>query len=217
MSQFESPISNRKFSGQPMRNLDVPDESGQEPSTTRRYGAINEQEVSEFQQRPESNVKPDLSLSEIEEEVKRARAEKIHGQHRLSDGAKRRIDMLIGITRGTHTANIENNLYSFKTLKSKEMRDVMAACSEYDGTVQFPFEMRRQLLARSLMQIAGVDVPQFIGSDLLSDKLAFIDDADDILLNRLYDEYLVMIQETRGRYAIKNNQEAQEVVEDLKK
>ena len=229
MPNFESPISNKKFQGQPMRNLEIPDESGTpqgppmgggkfSPSVTHRYGApMDEQQMLEFQQRVDAANNPDFNLSEIERDVKRSREDKIRGHNRLNEGAKRRIDMLVGITRGTRTAEIEGNVYSFKTLKSREMREVWMACAEFDGTVQFPFELRRQLLARSLTQIAGVETAQFIGSDSLDDKLLFIDDADDTLLVRLYDEYLIMVKETKDRYAIKTEADVKEVVEDLKK
>jgi hypothetical protein len=228
MSSFESPISNRKFQGQPMRDLEIPDESGPPgpptgggqfaPSVTRRYGPPpNEQEIEEFQQRMEATANPDLNLSEMEREMKRSREDKMKGQSRLNEGAKRRVDMLVGITRGTRTSEIEGNVYSFKTLKSKEMREVMVASAEFDGTIHFPFEMRRQLLARSITQVAGVETAQFVGSNTLEDRLSFIDDADDILLNRLYDEYLIMVKETRERYSIKSDAEAKEVIEDLKK
>jgi hypothetical protein len=220
MPNFESPISNRKFQGQPMKTLDIPDDSiptgggPLAPSVSNRRGAHHtNSDLEDFQQRLDQE--PDISA--IEKEMKRAREEKISGQHRLNDGAKRRVDMLIGITRGTHSVTIEGNIYAFKTLKSREMREVMSACYEFDGSTQFPFEMRRQLLARSLTQIASVETSQFVGSDSLEDRLAFIDDADDILLNRLYDEYLKMVQETRDRYAIKTPEEAKEVLEDLKK
>ena len=225
MPNFESPITNKKFQGQPMRDLEIPDESGPPtgggqfaPSVSHRFRkAPNEQEIAEFQARAEAASNLDANLSEIERDVKRYREEKIHGNKRLNEGAKRRADMLVGITRGTRDVDIEGNHYSFKTLKAREMRSVWSVCSDFDGTVQFPFEMRKQLLARSLTQVAGVEFAQFVGSDSIEDKLNFIDDADDILLNRLYDEYLIMVKETRERYSIKTDADAKEVVEDLKK
>src|SRR5271165_6354391 len=150
MSKFESQISGRKIQNQPMRDLEIPDESGTPPgppmgggqfapSVSRRYGnPMTEQEIIEFQRKMEANQNPDLNLSEMEREVKRSREDKIRGFNRLSEGAKRRADMLVGITRGTRTADIEGNIYSFQTLKGKEMREVMMTCSEFDATVQFP-------------------------------------------------------------------------------
>ena len=41
--------------------------------------------------------------------------------------------------------------------------------------VQSPFEIRKQLLARSITQVAGMDFDQFVGSAELDDKLAAIE------------------------------------------
>jgi hypothetical protein len=139
------------------------------------------------------------------------------GKERLGDGAKKRIEMLIGMTRHTHSAEIDGNIYNFQTLKSKEMRDALTAAAEFDGSVQSPFEIRKQLLARSLTQVAGVAIEQFIGDDSLDAKLLFIDELDDTLLNRLYDEYLILAREAKEKYSIKTSEEAKEVIEDLKK
>ena len=139
------------------------------------------------------------------------------GQDRLSDAARRRIEMLIGMTRGTRSFMLEGHQYALQTLKSGELREAILEAAKFDGTVESPFEIRKQLLARSLVQIAGVEVEQFLGSNSLEARLIFMDELDHYLLGRLYDEYLAMVQEARDKYAIKNETDAKEVVEDLKK
>lgn len=228
MPNFESPISNRKFKGQPMRDLEIPDESGPPPaptgggqyapSVTRRYGTpMSDQDMQEFQQRMEANADPDLNLSDIERDIKRQRQEKMHGQQVLNDGARRRIEMLIGMTRHSRTADIDGNAYVLQTLKGKEMREAILAASEFDGTVQSPFEIRKQLLARSLIQVAGVPFGQFAGSERIEAKFEVLDEMDDVLLNRLLGEYTTMVEEAKNKYAIKTVEEVKEIVEDLKK
>jgi len=149
--------------------------------------------------------------------MKVAREAKRTGKDRLNEGARRRIEMLIGMTRTTRTSEIDGNVFVFQTLQAKEMRDAITAAAAFDGSVQSPFEIRRQLLARSLTQVAGVDIDQFIGSTILADKLIFIEELDEALLNRLYDEYLKLIQEARNKFAVKTEADVKEVVEDLKK
>ncbi len=229
MASFESDITNKKFPARPMKNIDIPDESGYTPpgpspqgqfapSVTRRYGApLDEQAILEFNQRMQEQMDPDGGLSDVEREIKQARHQKIHGQQHLTDGAKKRIEMLIGMTRGTRTAEIDGNAYAFQTLKGKEMRQALFAASEFDNTVQSPFEIRKQLLARSLTHIAGVPIEQFVGNTSLDSKLAFVEELPEELLIRLYDEYLIMAKEAKDKYAIKSIVEAKEVVEDLKK
>lgn len=211
-----------------MKELDVPDESGYSenvptgggkfsPSVTKRYAVIDEDAIRQFQEDMQTKMAtPEVSIEE--QEIRQARvAKRDPGKERLGDGARRRIEMLIGLTRGTRTAEIENQTYMLQTLKGGEMRAAIAATSDFDGTVQFPFEMRKQLLARSLVLVAGVEIEQFVGSTQFEARLNFIDDMDDALLNRLYDEYLTMVKEAKERYTLKTDADVQEVVDDLKK
>ncbi len=230
MPQFESPLGTKKITAQPMKELEIPDESGYvepdhsgpvgggnfSPSVTHRH-SMDESSIREFQARMQARANPELDLSQAEMEIQQARQARRHGKERLNDGAKRRIEMLIGMTRGTHSVEIDGQNYSFHTLKGNEMRQAYFATAEYDGTIQFSFELRRQLLARSLTEVVGVEIEQFIGSTDLEAKLNLIDEMDDALLNRLYDEYLVMVKNTKEKYAVKTEAQVQEVVEDLKK
>ncbi len=227
MPRFESPLGNKKITSQPMKELDIPDESGYSdqaptgggkfsPSVTKRYGdELDEDAIRNFQAQMQAKMEPELSQEE--QEIMQARASKRSSKERLGDGARRRIEMLIGMTRGTRTAEIEDKTYVFQTLKSSEMREAMTLAGEFDGTIQFPFEMRKQLLARSLTHIAGVDIAQFVGSNDFEAKLNLMDEIPDALLNRLYSEYLSLFNETKERYALKSQNDVQEVVEDLKK
>jgi hypothetical protein len=226
MPEYKSPLGSRQFAGQPMREFDVPDESGYSenyPDMTpvmRRRGAsmhgaqppVDVQAAMQFQQSLEQE-----NPAEIERQMKEARQARLTGRERLSDGAKRRIEMLVGMTRTTRQVDIENNKFVLQTLRSQEMRQAITQAAEFDGTVQFPFEIRRQLLARSLTEISGVEVSQFIGNNTVEARLDLIDQLDEPLLNRLYDEYLILAKDAGQKYAIKSDEEAQEVAEDLKK
>jgi hypothetical protein len=228
MPKFDSPLTNRKFAGAPpMRHLDIPDESGSQvpsgggqfvPSVSRQFGTpMSEQEMQDFQARMQAVQNPDMNLSEVEREMKRMRQEKIQSHQMLNEGARKRIEMLIGMTRKTRSAQVEDNVYVLQTLKDKEMREAIMMASEYDGTVQSAFEIRKQILSRSLVQVAGVPIQQFVGSDSLEAKLELIEELDDALLNRLMEEYSILVKETKEKYAIKTLEEVKEVVEDLKK
>lgn len=228
MATFDSPISNRKFQGQPMKDIEVPDASGYQPQATgggqfapsvsRRHGTpMTEQEIIDFNNRMQGNQDPDFNLSDVERDMKRMRQEKMQSHQMLNDGARKRIEMLIGMTRSTRSVDIEGNTYGLQTLKGVEMREAMMAVSEFDATVQFPFEMRRQLLARSLVQVAGVPIDNFVGSNALGSKLEFIDQLDDILLNRLMDEYSALSKEAKAKYTMQKPEDVKEVAEDLKK
>jgi len=214
MASFDSPLGSKKMSGQPMREFTVPDESGfvQEsvnPAFRRQQGLSEES----FQRMPKSEEE----LVAIEKEMREARKAKATGKEKLNDGAKRRLEMLLNMTKTTHSVDLDGNTYMMRTISSKEMREAYMAISEFDLTVQASLEARRQFLARSLIQVAGVDFEQFIGTDSLDAKLEFVDALDEALLNRLYSEYLEMSTKAKNKYAIKSEEEVKEVIEDLKK
>jgi hypothetical protein len=232
MPNFESPLSSRKFASQPMRDIEVPDETGYtqqapnrgaqqgqiSPSVTRRYGTpMSEQDMLEFQDRVNSIADPESHLSDMERDFKRSREDKLRSQTHLNEGARRRIEMLIGMTRLTREFTIEQNTYVLQTLKGKEMREAILAAAEFDGTVQSPFEIRRQMLARSLCKVANVPIEQFVGSPSLQARFDFVDELDDSLLNRLMEEYSLLTREAKAKFAITTAEQVSEVADDLKK
>lgn len=216
MPETNSPLGRRKIPGQQMREFTVPDESEFiENSVNPVFNAQRAMGAQPSAFAVEANSEPDLA--EAEREIQRAREDRKIGKNRLSDGAKKRLDMLLGMTRGVRHCQIADTEFVLQTLKAKEMREAIIFASEFDGTVQSPFEIRKQFLARSLVQIGGIDIEQFIGAVDLDSKLLFIEELDDLLLNRLYDEYVALTKEAREKYLIKNESEVQEVVNDLKK
>lgn len=222
MPKFRSPLGDKEFPGQPLKEFDVPDESEmtpvmrmQGPSTHGPQAPTNVRAAMEYQER--MNQQSAEEDAELEKQFRAAREAKRLGRERLNDGAKRRIEMLIGMTRHTREFDAGDTKFTLQTLRSSEMRDSIVAAAEYDGTVQFSFEIRRQLLARSITAVAGVELDQFVGSSNLDSKLQFIDLLDESLLNRVYLEYLAMVGEAKDKFSIKTAEEAQQVVEDLKK
>lgn len=217
MPNFESPIGKKKFASNTMREFDVPDESGYaDPAQAQFYQNVNEASIRDFQAR-DPFMEAQRSEAEIEKEIRAAREAKRTGKERLSDGAKRRIEMLLGMTRVTREVDINGNIFVLRTLKSKEMSDAIFEVSKFDGTTQGAYEIRRQLLSRSLTHVAGVEIESFISSNALEGKLAFIDELDDPVITRLYSEYITLVNEAKSKYAPKNDQEVKEVLEDLKK
>lgn len=229
MGGFDSPIGKKKFGGSQMREFDVPDETGfsdglpmenGEPVVRRRQvPQVDIEQIRDFQARTQREEMPvyEQDPAEIERQIRQSREDKRIGRERLDAGAKRRIEMLVGMTRVTRSVTLEGNTFVLKSLRSREMREALMAASEYDSTIQSPFEIRKQLLARSIIQIAGVDTDQFLGSDDIEAKCEFVDLMDASLLNRLYNEYLDLVREADVKYAVKNEGDVKEIVKDLKK
>lgn len=226
MGSFDSPIGKKNFKSAALREVDIPDETGynapsyQEPVVRRRQiPNVNIDAIRDFQAQMQQQETPtyDRDPADVEREIRQAKADRRSGRERLNDGAKRRLETLLGMTRGTREVDIMGHVFVLQTISSGEMRVAIMIASEYDGTVQSPFEVRRQLLGRSIIKIAGIDSAQFVGSNNLEDKLAVIDELGEAILNKLYDEYLSLNKETEQKYAIKTAEDVKQVVEDLKK
>jgi len=219
MPKFESDITaNKPLTIQGLREFDVPDasEMTSAPPLSPHRQRFASGEGQTGYQTFQASAEPDMS--QIEQEMRQARLDKRQGKERLSGGAKRRIELLIGMTKQTRQVMVEDNLFVLQSLNGKEMQEAIMAAAEFDGTVQSPFELRRQLLARSLIQVAELEIAQFIGSNDLEVRLEFIDKLDDALLNRLYNEYLSLKKETQEKFSMpKTEVDAKEVMEDLKK
>lgn len=222
MPNYESSISSKKFAGQPLRELTIPDESGYSeesaPIMRQRGPALHGSQppidpniALAYQKRLESEN------ADIERQITEAREAKRLGRERLNDGAKRRLEMLLNMTRTVREVDLLGNVFVLQSLSGVETREAYMVASEFDNTVQSPFEIRRQLLARSLISVAGVEIVQFVGSTSLDAKLQLVDHLDESLLNRLFDEYSELVRESKDKFAIKTPEEAREVVEELKK
>lgn len=198
MPSYESPLGKKSFGGSSMREFDVPDESNLDSS--------------KFQ----NDFQEEISEQEMKE-LKVARQAKLSGKERLNDGAKRRIEMLIGMSRVTRECELDGNTYLFQSLKSKDMRDIYSESAEFDGTIHFAYEIRRQTIARSLSQVGGIDINQFLSSNSFESRLMFLDELPESLLQRLFIEYRELEKEANEKYSIKTEEDAKEVVEDLKK
>lgn len=243
--RFDSPIGSKKFEGQPLREFEVPDESGPPapPTQSRRQRQLEEatnmdlNAIRDFQAKMQAsqmgNVREQLpppqqsrfhgmggraveDLSHSEREIREIR-EIQRGHGRLNEGARRRIEILLGMVRDSRHVDLTSGIYTLQTLRSQELREAIVATQPFDGTIQGPFEIRRQLLARSLVQIAGIEIDQFVGSSDLEVKLEVMDQLPEALLTRLFNEYNLMVAEARDKYAIKTEEDAKEVLQELKK
>ncbi len=227
MAKFDSPLGSKQVSGTVMKEFNVPDESGFSPpmpqQVRQRHNDIpvfDENDMRDFESRmspPPRNVQM-REISEGERQILEAKKAKREGKERLSDGAKRRIEILLGMTRLTKDIDIGGNLYRIRTLTSRELREALLATSAFEGNaIGYVFESRKQVLGRSLMVVAGVEINQFVGSNYLEDHLEFIEDMDHSVLIRLYNEYNALAQEAQDKYSPKTEEEVKEVLEDLKK
>jgi hypothetical protein len=223
MSSIKSTISNRTFTSQPMKELEVPDatmpagfdleaanarlkERGLPPLSNSAHEAMKAR-----------NAVREMSLEEIEKSIADARKAKFTGKEKLGDTARTRIEVLTGLGRLTREVEIDEVRFVLRSLKARELREIFLAVSPFDGTVELSFELRRQTLARSLCRVADTDLDLFLGTTSLEAALNFVEDQDEAILARLYAEYQLLAAEINQKYAIKTPEDAAQLGEDLKK
>lgn len=156
-------------------------------------------------------------------QARQARKEKIAKQNRLSDGAKKRIEMLCGMFSATKEVDIDGQTFVLRTLKGVELKEALVATAEFAGSVSLAFESRKQFLARSILSVAGNDVDAFLGvsandaDDFLEAKLEFIEELPEPIISRLYAEYSALDSESQEKYGMKTAEDVKQTAEDIKK
>ena len=207
MAEIKSPLGARKITNSNMKQFEVPDDS---------FDSNVETSI------PNTNTrKPDF-LSGMEsikrtEELHEQRRRAIAGKERLDPGALERIGLLLGTTQTTREVDLGDGIvFILKSLKTSELRDVITYANKVPQ-LETAFEMRRQYLSRTIKSISGIPFENFIASNELDAKLHFIDEMDDSLANRLYDEFIILKDSAKSKFQIKTEEEAREVLADLKK
>jgi hypothetical protein len=172
-----------------------------------------EQMTTSFGPPPSNTLPPDIEKQYEQERVARAAA-----ATRIGDESKKRIEILGNIGRLTKDVVIGENTFSLRTLKAKETREsAMSAFATSRTELELSFAARQQQLARSITKIDGNDFGLTIGSDDLDKKIAVIEDWEEIVVNKLFNEFMKLKNEAEAKYGISTVEEAKEVAADLKK
>jgi len=241
MPKVTSSLTNKTISGPSYKTVEIPDETGHSEEPDIDFVAIDAHRIKRGLPPLDEHIKHQMlhsqsqaktqtftstvpeeemtieKLGEIEKKLQAAKQAKASGLDKLGVGAKNRIEALLGTFKSIREVEIDGNKYTLQGLKGKDQRAAIVKASEYDGTAHAAFEIRRQLLARALVAVNGTDLELYLGTNNIDAKLDVIEEFEEPMLIKLYSEYLDMMQETQNKYFIKNEQDAKEVVEDLKK
>lgn len=138
-------------------------------------------------------------------------------QSLLSESVRKRIDFICGFARETRDVKIGDVVFVLRTLKSKEVKDVITGLSNHDGTLNFPFETRKRFLAKSLCKVSGTDISVFLGSNSEAAVLEFIDELEESMVSKLYSEYQALSELVNSKYLPQDDNSIKEVSEEVKK
>lgn len=147
----------------------------------------------------------------------------------LSDDARRRIDLLLGIGQVTREVVVLHKskqvTFSIRSLKAKEKRHIVMLARQFDQSKSSDdfFVLRNTTLLYSVFAIDGFDIDLVLGISGFEPKVkieyrnAFLSDLDDDLLNHLFVQYNELIVAEESRFSVTTSQQVKEVVQDLKK
>lgn len=204
MAEIESSLGKKTFSGNPKKVYTVED------GTNTPFP--------QAQVVTENNLSP-TSSQEDYDKVRKEKIDQLRTSHNISFNAKQRIEILTGIGRNTREFTFENVKFSLKTLKSRELKQILLDVSKLEG-IPFTFELRANTLACSLYLIDDHNVEDVIGSSSIEDKINFINDLEENIVEAIYKEYIFLVEETEKKYILNKNsteEDVTEVIDTIKK
>lgn len=155
---------------------------------------------------------------QVQQSFREARQDKLTAAGKISDTGKRRIELLAQIGRLTKDVKIGEYTFTLRTLKAREMEAAMlATIRSAEFNIEASYETRRQQLARSISKVDGKDLEDVLESNSIETKLNLIEELEEIVVSKLWDTFSALQEESRAKYGINTEAQAQEVVEDLKK
>jgi hypothetical protein len=185
--------------GEPQRVLSVEDPTADE------YGYPAEGEIED--------------IEDIEQEVRQQRIEQ--QRPRAERKAINRLELLTGIGRLTTEITIEKVKFSLKSLKSKELRDVMVRTAMARSTsLGEALLIRGFTLAYSLFEIDDNPIGIVLGikpEEELEAKIALIDDMDETVITAIWAAYSKMMNENNKTVQTDLGNEPKEIVDNIKK
>jgi len=151
------------------------------------------------------------------DELQKLRQETIANKNKVGGHAKQRIELLANIGRLFKDVEIDGIVFSLRTLKAKESREAMLSIFKCTNDADAAFEIRRQTLARAIFKIDGQDIESTLGGADFDLKLGLVDDMEETIITKLYNEFNELRHEVGVKYGIESETQAKEVAEDLKK
>jgi hypothetical protein len=223
--EINSPIGKTTFQPQPTQNWSVEDASDDGDDQFAIPADAVQQEGSEIT--PQEAMERRRQFAE--------QAEK--GQVATKLTAKRRIELLLGIGRGTKEVPIDTEegtvTFSIRTLKGKENKEVAALlenakrvrneAGEYILSPTGLYALRVLALKYAIYAIDGIEFDVVLGTvsaeqdQKISVRELFLEELDDTLVARLFGEYESLVMDNTAKYGIKSEAEAKEVAAEVSK
>lgn len=209
MSEVKSPLGKKTFSSGPRKVLTISDESFEDVH-------MPQQELPKEYRQPVQSQPVQLTAEQFKE--LQARRNELHTvSKRATPEAKLRAEILCGIGRLQTETEIGGHKFVLQSLKAGEMKEVLTVVSQVSTAASAMFEMRAHVLARALTTVDEQPIDLILGTANVDDVIDFINELQESVVNQLYTSYTAMVKDNDTKFAVKDEQDAREVAEEIKK
>lgn len=172
------------------------------------------QYVSQSQQGPIQMSPEDIKRMEAMRSQAQETQSKISPQNRL------RVEILAGIGRMENSVEVDGVKFTMQSLKVYEQEEIFDYVASLDkaSAIRVQFEFRVHTLARAIYAIDDQPLNLVVGSNALEDKVLAMRYLDENVADYLYKWYQEnIVDKAQQRFAVKNEKDAEEVIEAVKK
>lgn len=138
-------------------------------------------------------------------------------QKTVSPEMKQKINVLTGIGRLEKEVTIDGIKFTLRSLKSKEMRDIVSAVAQTEVAAEGGYEMRARILSNSISMIDGYPVKMVLDAEKIASVYDFINESEESTVVALYNAYTEMTDKIDKTMVVKTEQDATEVAKEVKK
>lgn len=187
---------------------------------------IGRAKFAETSSKPQQKVYsvPNMSANSTTEEffdfneVSKIRAESIQNKNKLNNSAKEKIEFLLGMKRKTKDVIIDEIKFKIQTLKTKEIKFILSEVAKETNDIGVSqalalMSIKVNTVALIITHIDDQPIEFIFGTNDFAQIKEYVNEMNDDVVDTLYSEYLTLKQ----KHEIKNDKEAEEAVENLKK
>lgn len=162
---------------------------------------VEDSSIEEYNQK-QNFSDPESRLDRVRE-LESVRAESKQLRKQAPVEAKNRLDILLGIARSAKDVEVEGVIFSIRSLKAKEIREITERLTELNTNSEVinRLDMRNYMIAFSLYAIDGQDIDLVIGSNSIEDRVEFVGELDESLLQYLANVYWEMKADNDKRFS----------------
>lgn len=157
-------------------------------------------------------------LDEIKELERMMEEDKlVKKEERASQSAVQILEILTGIGRLTQNVEIENIKFSIRSLKNKEMREILEKGLDAKTRFEEALLVRNYTLAYSIYKINDQPAELFMRTEDIDEKVALIDEMQSSIVSKLWEEYSKMLQSHNDSLKTGLGETPKEISENIKK